>query len=168
MKQKHNIKRNLNLFGEINEQSSNNIIIDLLELDSKNHEPIIIRINSGGGELPSTLSVVDTIRFIKSKVITYITGRACSGAGFISISGNERWISKNSTWGGHPITYDINDYTNILEDRMILKEIQMKLMFGILKKYTNLLKSDFEKIRTGELWLDSKQALKKGVVDKII
>ncbi len=166
MKQKES--RNLFLFGQITELLSLDIIEGLLKFDDKNHEPIILRINSGGGELPSAYGIIDTMRFIKSKVITYITGRAASAAALISISGNGRWASKNSVWCTHPSFYTIEDYSNVVEDRMVLKKIDDKHKLQILKKYTGLLKQDFEKIRIGELWLNAKDSITKGVVDKIV
>lgn len=63
---------------EINADSANIIIAQLLWLDSINHNDITIYINSPGGSVYDGLGIYDTMQHIKSDVITICTGMAAS------------------------------------------------------------------------------------------
>ena len=73
--------------GEINDDTSNSIVAQLLYLDSINHDDISIYINSPGGSITSGMAIYDTMNFIKSDVITICVGMAASMAAFLLSSG---------------------------------------------------------------------------------
>ena len=56
--------------GEINDNSANLIISQLLYLDSQSHDDISLYINSPGGSVTSGMAIFDTMNFIKSDVQT--------------------------------------------------------------------------------------------------
>ena len=56
------------LNGEINDNTANTIVAQLLYLDSQNHEDISLYINSPGGSITSGMAIYDTMNFVKSKV----------------------------------------------------------------------------------------------------
>ena len=58
------------LSGEINDDTANVIIAELLYLDSLNNEDIQLYINSPGGSITSGMAIYDTMNFIKSDVST--------------------------------------------------------------------------------------------------
>lgn len=63
---------------EFDNDSCNRIVAQLLYLDSLNHNPIRIYINSPGGTVIDGLAIIDTINFIKSPVYTICVGLAAS------------------------------------------------------------------------------------------
>ena len=63
---------------EFDNDSCNRIVAQLLYLDSLNHNPIRIYINSPGGSVIDGLAIIDTINFIKSPVYTICIGLAAS------------------------------------------------------------------------------------------
>ena len=63
---------------EFDNNSCNRIVAQLLYLDSLNHNPIRIYINSPGGSVIDGLAIIDTINFIKSPVYTTCIGLAAS------------------------------------------------------------------------------------------
>jgi len=65
MTQKH---RNLFLDGAITGSTAGRHL--LLALDSLSHDPITINITSPGGDLDSTFLMIDTMKLLKSPVIT--------------------------------------------------------------------------------------------------
>ena len=70
---KHYMKRRVFLLGEINSQSVNAILIQLMYLVDSSDEPINIYINSGGGEVTSGLVLYDFIQSIQfQKVIVIV------------------------------------------------------------------------------------------------
>ena len=64
------------LNGEINADKMDTIVAQMLFLDSLNHEPINLFINSGGGECYSGLELVSVMRYVTSPVYTTILGIA--------------------------------------------------------------------------------------------
>ena len=55
---------------EINSEIANNVIVQLLWLDSVSHEPIDLYINSPGGSVFDGLAIFDIIKNIESQVNT--------------------------------------------------------------------------------------------------
>jgi len=75
------------LIGEIDERSTGILIAQLLYLDNINHDPIILYIHSGGGEVYSAFGILNIISKVKSPVYTYCTGIAASAAALVLSSG---------------------------------------------------------------------------------
>ena len=71
------------LSGEIDDNLANSIVAQLLYLDSINHDPINLYINSPGGSITSGMAIYDTMNYIKSKVSTICIGMAASMAAFL-------------------------------------------------------------------------------------
>ncbi len=58
------------LNGEIDDNTANIIIAQLLYLDSLNNQDINLYINSPGGSITAGMAIYDTMNFIKSNVST--------------------------------------------------------------------------------------------------
>ena len=63
--------RILFLSGEVVGDTMDTLVAQLLFLDSLNHDPIHLYINSGGGECYSGLELISVMKFIKSPVYTF-------------------------------------------------------------------------------------------------
>ena len=161
--------RQLFLFNDINEKIAKGIVQNLYALDVINHKRIILKINSPGGHISDGIAILDAIRTIKSPVITWITGIACSMAALISVTGGLRVMTEDSIWMAHPPSGGVGgDYFNYERDRMKLLDLHEETIDEILKKCTKLTPKEIMKGKTGELWLSAKECLKKGIVDKIV
>ena len=64
------------LSGDVNSDKMDTIVAQMLFLESINHEPINLFINSGGGECYSGLELVSVMRYIHSPVYTTVLGLA--------------------------------------------------------------------------------------------
>ena len=56
--------RSVMLTGEITKESADQVIRQLLVLDSESSDPITIYINSPGGDVDGGFAIYDTVRFI--------------------------------------------------------------------------------------------------------
>jgi len=75
---------------EIDDQIANQIIAVMLYLDSEdNSKPIYLYINSPGGSVISGLAMYDTMKHIKSEVVTINVGLAASMSSFILAAGEK-------------------------------------------------------------------------------
>ena len=158
------------LNGEINDDSSNIVVAQLLYLDSLNNEDISIYINSPGGSITSGMAIYYTMNFVKSDVSTICIGMSASMAAFILTCGTKgkRYILPNSEVMIHqPLggTQGQASDIKIATDRIIklkhrINSILAKQTGQSLKKIT----SDTER----DYFMNSNEALKYGLVDKII
>ena len=160
--------RQIFLNGVIDSNSAGNIIKQLRALDKLEDSPIVLWINSGGGSITNGLAIIDTIKIIKSGVITIINGIAASMAGIISVCGDKRFITENSIWMAHDGTTGGIDYFEKLYDRTDYIRNLQKQLLTILRNKTKLSERELTKARHGELWLFAEDCEKKGIVDAII
>ena len=158
------------LSGEINSDLANLVISELLYLDSLSHDDIFIYINSPGGEVTSGLAIYDTMNYVKSNVATVATGLCASMAAIILAAGEKgkRMALPNSEVMIHQVLGGTQGQaTDIkIQAERILK-MKSKLN-GILSKLTgkNIKKIDNDTER--DHYLDAKEALSYGIIDKIL
>ena len=158
------------LSGEITDDSANIVISELLYLDSISHDDISIYINSPGGEITSGMAIYDTINYIKSDVSTICIGMAASMAAFLLSSGKKgkRFILPNAEVMIHqPIGGVQGQATEIKIVATRILKMKEKLN-RILADNTNKNLKQIENDTERDYFMDSKEALGYGIVDKII
>jgi len=87
------------LVGEVNDQTANLVIAQLLFLESENPDKeISLYINSPGGSVSAGLAIFDTMQFIKPDVSTLCMGMAASMGAFLLCAGakGKRYALPNS------------------------------------------------------------------------
>ena len=155
---------------EINSKTASDVVSKLLYLDSESDEDIKIFINSPGGDIPSGLMIYDTINYIKSDVQTISLGTSASMAAIILLAGTKgkRKILPNSKVMLHDLSGETKGkYKDIITEVKELKKIH-DIVFDIIENKTNLSMEQIEEYLKNDFWLDSKEALKYGIVDKVI
>ena len=158
------------LNGEIDGNTSNSIVAQLLYLDSLNNEDISIYINSPGGSITSGMAIYDTMNYIKSDVSTICIGISASMAAFILACGTrgKRYILPNSEVMIHqPLGGAQGQATDIkiAADRIIrLKERLNTILAKKTGKSLKQIANDTER----DNFMTSNEALNYGIVDKII
>ncbi len=76
------------LVGEVNDQTANLVIAQLLFLESENPDKDInLYINSPGGSVSAGMAIYDTMQFIKPDVSTLCMGMAASMGAFLLAAG---------------------------------------------------------------------------------
>lgn len=156
--------------GEIDDNTANSVIAELLYLDAINNDDISIYINSPGGSVSAGLAIYDTMNFVKSDVCTICMGMAASMGAFLLSSGTrgKRLILPNADvmihqplGGAQGQATDIKIVSNHIENlRMRLNKILAKNTKQNLKK--------IEKDTERDNYLNAEEALEYGLVDKII
>jgi ATP-dependent Clp protease protease subunit len=87
------------LVGEVNDQTANLVVAQLLFLESENPDKeISLYINSPGGSVSAGMSIFDTMQFIKPEVSTMCLGFAASMGAFLLAAGakGKRYSLPNS------------------------------------------------------------------------
>lgn len=156
--------------GEIDDNLSNSVVAQLLYLDSLSHDEISLYINSPGGSVTSGLAIYDTMNFIKSDVSTICYGIAASMAAVLVSSGKKgkRYILPNADIMIHQVLGRSEGQASdvkIATDRIL--DLKNRLN-TIISKNTNKHIKTIEKDTDRDNYLNAEEALKYGLVDKII
>ncbi|MEG2457433.1 MAG: ATP-dependent Clp protease proteolytic subunit [Bacilli bacterium] len=156
--------------GEINDESANIVVGELLFLNASSKEDISIYINSPGGSVTSGMAIYDTMNFIESDVSTICVGMCASMAAFLLSSGTKgkRIALKNSEIMIHqPLGGASGQATEIQIAAERIIKIKKKLN-EMLAYNTGKSLKQIEKDTERDHFLDSKEALDYGIIDKIL
>ncbi len=156
--------------GGIEDHMASLIMAQLLFLESEDpKKDIFIYVNSPGGSVTAGLSIVDTMNHIKPDVATVCVGMAASMGSIILSQGakGKRFILPNAEvmihqpWGGaQGQASDIE-----ITARHIIKT--KGRLNGMLAKATGQKLSKIEQDTDRDFFMDSGEAKKYGIVDKI-
>lgn len=158
------------LSGEINDDTANIIIAELLYLDSINNNDIELYINSPGGSITSGMAIYDTMNFIKSDVSTTCVGIAASMAAFLLSCGKKgkRYCLPNAEVMIHePLGGVEGQATQINLVAKRISKLKNKLN-TILAKNTKRTIKQIEKDTERDYYMSASEALDYGIIDKII
>lgn len=156
--------------GEIDDNLANNVIAQILYLDSTNHDDISIYINSPGGSVTAGMAIYDTMNFVSSDISTICVGIAASMAAFLLSSGThgKRYALPNADIMIHQPLGGANGQATdikIASDRII--DIRKRLN-KILAKNTSQNIRKIEKDTERDNYMNADNALSYGLIDKII
>lgn len=166
-------KRAVYLWGVVDDKSAKDVVSKLLLLDAdKPGEEIKFYINSPGGVVTSGMVMYDTMQMIKSPVSTVCMGLAAS-MGSILLSGGvkgKRFIYPHGevmihqpSLGGY-IQGVSTDLEIQAEQTRKVKEIGAGILAKNCGKTVDQIMKDFDR----DYWMDAKQAVEYGIVDKLI
>lgn len=159
------------LGGDVNGDRMDTIVAQMLFLDSLNHEPIHLFINSGGGECYSGLELVSVMRYIKSPVHTTILGVAASMAAVIASSGEKghRKALPYSRFMIHQPSSAVN-YTTFKDQQIHLQEMEnLKWdLYEVLSENSGKTKEEIEHLCDRDKWMKAEEAISLGFLDEII
>lgn len=159
------------LADEVNDATANLVVAQLLYLDAIDSEKDInLYINSPGGSITAGMAIYDTMNFIKSDVSTICVGMAASMGAFLLTAGakGKRYALPNSEIMIHqPLGGFQGQATDIKihADRII--KMKQKLN-GILAEATGQSLETIEKDTERDNFMSADEALKYGLIDKII
>lgn len=145
-----------------------NNIDEMDGIPPKERKPICIYINTPGGSLDATFSIISSIKLSKTPVYTYVIGTAYSGGFFIAISGHRRFGFPHSSYMFHEgSVMDGGDAHKFIQHVEFYKA-QLKRIKKIVLDNTNISSSEYRENKTADWFMDAEEALSKGVIDEII
>ena len=84
------VERSLFLGQEVSDGVANSLVAQMLYLDSEDStKPIYLYINSPGGSVTAGLAIYDTMKYVKSDVVTICVGLAASMGAFLLTAGTK-------------------------------------------------------------------------------
>ncbi|UGQ16408.1 MULTISPECIES: ATP-dependent Clp protease proteolytic subunit [unclassified Borrelia] len=157
--------------GEINKDTSKLFQEKILFLEaSDSAKPIFVYIDSEGGDIDAGFAIFNMIRFVKPKVFTIGVGLVASAGALIFLASDAksrfslpraRYLLHQPLSGFKGVATDIEIYTNELNK--IKRELN-----DIIAKETGQKLSRVEKDTDRDFWLTSEDAMKYGLVFKIV
>ncbi len=158
------------LTGQINDDSANIVIAQLLFLESEDSKKDIrLYINSPGGSVTSTLAIIDTMDHIKPDVSTICVGLAASGGAWLLSSGTKgkRFVLPNAEIMIHqPLggtEGQASDIAITAKNILRLRDLLNKMM----AKNTGRPLAQIEKDTDRDFYMSADEAKKYGIVDEI-
>lgn len=155
----------------IDDGVANAIIAQLLFLEQQNpKEDIKIYINSPGGSVSSALAIYDTMQYIRCDVQTICVGIAASAAALLLSAGKKgkRFALPNAEVMIHQVmggasgqASDVN-----IHAQHILKTKEK--LNAIMAKHTGQKIAKVEKDTDRDYFMSAEEAVKYGIVDKVI
>ena len=157
--------------GDFEDGMANGIVAQLLYLQSDDKEKdIYMYINSPGGSITSMYAIFDTMNYIKPDIITVGIGQVCSAGSFILAAGakGKRQILENTEVMIHELAGGVKGRAGDMFNEM---DKLTKLYEKMAKQYVKFTGQKLDKVKKDmqrDHWLDADQALKYGLVDKVI
>ena len=136
---------------------------DLKEQDYKDwiREPIMLFINSNGGNAYDAFALADIIKTSKTPIYTIAIGWCMSGGLLIFMAGKKRFIGENATLMFHDVTGWVNDKTEGMKQELEESKRLSKMYCNIITD-NSLVKQDTLDdyiIRKAEWYISAKEAI---------
>lgn len=164
------------IIEEIDEESgvvAENLIRFWNRYDNENNipieerQPIKIYIDSPGGYLTSTFTIVDAIELSKTPVWTINIGCAYSGGFFIFIAGHKRIAYPLSSFLYHEGAGGASGDANKFQNQADFYKKQRQKLKEITLKYTKISEDLYNEHVKDDWWLFAEEAINLGIADEI-
>jgi len=163
--------RSIMLSGEINKESAERIISQLLILEEDDSEKEIkIFINSPGGDVDAGYAIYDMVRFISPKVIMIGAGLVASAASLVllAVPSDRRLGLPNSTYLIHQPMSGMRGVATAIE--IYSKQIDKlrEKLDNVIATATNKSIEEVKKDTERDYWMFSEEAKEYGLISRIV
>jgi ATP-dependent Clp protease protease subunit len=159
------------LTGEIDDNTANVVIAQLLFLESENPDKDIhLYINSPGGSVTAGMAIYDTMQYIKPDVSTICVGMAASMASVLLMAGTKgkRFALPYSTVLIHqPLGGVSGQASDIAIHAKEILRVREDL-YEVMSKHTGQTKEKIAADTNRDNFLTSKEAKAYGIIDEVI
>lgn len=166
-------ERIIMLNTDVNDQSANLVISQLLFLESENPEkPITLYLNTPGGSVYDGLGIVDAMNFIQCPVQTVVLGMAASMGSVLASAGEkgQRFVLPNSTIMIHQVLSGTKGQASDIEihakETLYLKDKLNRILSD--NTYGKTSYDEMVKACDRDHYLRPEEAIEMGLVDQII
>ena len=131
-------------------------------------KPIKLYVDSTGGCLIDTFTMIDSISLSKTPVWTICTGAAYSGGFFTFIAGHKRFAYPTASFMFHEGSTgnmaDAGKFRNYAD----FYYKQLDELKDITLRYSSISDDEYEKHKKDDWWFTSKEGIQYGFVDEIV
>ena len=140
---------------------------DAHNIPIEERKPIKIYIDSCGGSLTDTFTIIDSIKMSKTSVWTINMGCAYSGGFFVFITGHKRIAYPHSSFLFHEGSTGTSGTSSQFENYTAFYKRQLEQLKNIVLENTSITKEEYLEIKKDDIWYDAEDGLSKGFVDEI-
>jgi ATP-dependent Clp protease protease subunit len=165
-------RREIFLWGEINDESAASVVQKIIFFDGQNHDDITIFINSPGGMISSGLAIYDAMQYAKSDIRTVCMGLAASMGAVILCAGLK---GKRQSWENGRIMIHqpliAGNFFGPASEIKIQAEEMLKVrerLNTILSEHSGQPLKKIEEDTDRDYFMSSEEAVKYGIVDTIV
>lgn len=135
-------------------------------IDKANGEQLDVYIDSGGGDIFAGSAIYSALRSYKGAVKIHVTGLAASAASVIACAG-ESDIAPTAMVMVHNVSTETHgDYHDMDKSSETLKKANKAIAAAYVEK-TGMSEEEALALMDAETWLPAKEAVEKGLIDKI-
>ncbi len=162
--------RSLLLSGEINKDSADKFIKELLILEAENSDPVRVFINSPGGDADAGFAIYDMARFVSCPVYMIGMGLVASAAALIllAVPAERRLGLPNSSYLIHQPLSEMNGNATDIEIHAMQLEKMKEKLNRVISEATGV---PFEKVAVDtdrDHWLSADEAKSYGLISRIV
>lgn len=158
-------------FQPVTDTSAYQLCSQLLYLSKLNNQPIYLNIQSGGGSVYACLSIINTMQTTGCPIYVTVCGFAASAASVITAFGTKghRCALPHARIMLHQVNTELprtsyKDFEINFKETQYINELLLKLLFDRM----NISKEEFETKVTRDWFMSAEEALKAGIIDKIV
>lgn len=165
-----NDQNTVTLYGEVNDFTAYQVIKKIHDLqDVSTDKPIILFIDSPGGNVMSGLRIIDAMQASKRPVYTVVVGTAASMAAYIHQYGFKRYMLPHAIIMFHQARTTISsDQLEHAENRLTMLKMLIFDLNVNASKRTGMPVQELLQREANEYWILSDEALTKHFVDGIV
>ena len=155
---------------EITKESADQVIRNLLVMDSEGNDPITIYINSPGGDVDGGFAIYDMIRFISSPVRTVGIGLVASAAVIVLLAAEKehRYGFANSTYLIHQPMTEMRGVAADIEIHAQNMEHCRQMTDSIIAQACGRSIEEVHRDTERDHWIYSQGAVEYGLISRVI
>lgn len=136
-------------------------------LDEAEGQPVIVEINSGGGDIFAGSEIYTTLKGYSGGVEVHIVGLAASAASVIAQAGKSK-ISPTALFMIHNVSGSAyGDYRDMAHQAEVLETANRSIAAAYVEKTGKTLE-ELQQIMDRETWMDAQKAVEYGFVDEVM
>ena len=144
-----------------------NILDEENEIPVEDRKPIKLFVNSPGGLISATLSIIDSIKLSKTPVWTINSGTAYSGGFFIFINGHKRFTYPHSSFLFHEGSGGNMGDAGKLRNWADFYQIQLDQLKDIVLRNTKISEELYDEHIKDDWWITAEESIELGISDEI-
>lgn len=142
--------------------------INAAETILEQHDELVLRINSHGGEVYAGFAICNFLRDVTQPITVHIDGVAASMASIIALSGDKVYMAENALLMIHnPHSGARGDSDAMRKQADLLDKLRV-IALDTYYKRTNIPKNALAQLMKDETWYTAEEAVQAGFVDKVV
>jgi ATP-dependent Clp protease protease subunit len=138
-----------------------------LGIPVEERKPIKLYIDSCGGSLTDTFTIIDSIKMSKTPVWTICIGCAYSGGFFSFIAGQKRIAYPHASFLFHEGSTQNGGTSSQFENYTQFYKKQLEQLKKVVLNNTNITEEEYKDIRKDDVWYDVEDGIAKGFIDEV-